>query len=120
MGRRAPTAIFLCVALCGTTVWLNGAEPLTIRVSPAIARQPALLKVVARIEADGRNRSLEIVAQSDAFFTSSQVQLDNGDGQRVWNFEFRDLPQGKYEVTGTLTGSGGRVAEVRRLMMVIP
>jgi len=120
MGRRAQTAVFLCVCLCGTTVSLNGAEPLTIRVSPSVARQPALLTVVAHVEADGRNRSLEIVAKSDAFFTSSQVQLDNGDAQRVWNFEFRDLPQGKYEVIGTLTGSGGRHAEVRRLMMVIP
>lgn len=119
MGKRAAIAVLVCVWLIGAARPINGREVLNVRVSPAITFEPAVLRIVAEIEADARNRTLEIAAQSEGYTRSSQVQVDGLDAQRVWDFEFRDLPRGNYEVTGVLTGTGGRRAVVTRLVVVV-
>ena len=93
---------------------------LTLRVTPAIAREPASLKIVAIIPADDRNCGLDIVVHSDGYERSSHIQLDGREAQRVWNLEFRDVPRGDYNVIGTLTGSEGRRATVMRVVVVMP
>ena len=77
MGKPATTALFLCGCLVGAVMPLDGGQPLTVRVSPAIAAEPAVLKVVAVVEADDRNRALEITAESDGYLRSSQIQLED-------------------------------------------
>jgi hypothetical protein len=119
MGKPATTALFLCGCLVGAVLPLDGGQPLTVRVSPAIAAEPAVLKVVAVVEADDRNRALEITAESDGYLRSSQIQLEGHDTRRVWDFEFRDVPRGDYQVTAILTGTGGRRAAVTRVVMVL-
>jgi hypothetical protein len=119
MGKRATTAVFLCGCLVGTVMPLDGGEPLSVRVSPAVAAEPAIVRVVAVVEADDRNRSLEITAESDRYLRSSQIQLEGHDARRVWDFEFRDVPRGNYQVTAILTGTGGRRAAVTRVVMVV-
>ena len=98
---------------------LDAGEPLTVRVSPAVAAEPAVLKVVAVVELDDRNRFLEITAQSDNYLRRSQIQIEGQDAPRVWDVEFRDVPRGQYQVTATLTGTGGRRAAVSRVVMVV-
>ena len=41
-----------------------------------------------------RDRALRVVAESDTFYRSSEVQLDGADSDGVNTFEFRDLPSG--------------------------
>ena len=92
---KPPTiAIVLCACLAGAAARLDGSQALAVRVTPTMAREPASVKVLAVIEADDRNRSLEIIARSSDYFRSSQIQLDGHDTQRVWEIEFRDVPQG--------------------------
>ena len=119
MGKPAMTAVFLRVCSIGAALPLDGGEPLTVRVSPTIAHEPAVLRVVAIVEADDRNRSLEVTAQSDGYLRSSQIQLEGHDARRVWDFEFKDVPRGNYEVTATLAGVDGRRAAVTRVAMVV-
>jgi len=119
MGTRATTAVFLCGCLVGTVMPLDGGEPLSVRVSPAVAAEPAVLRVVAVVEADDRNRSLEITAQSDDYLRRSEIQLEGSGARRVWDFEFRDVPRGNYQVSAILAGTGGRRAAVTRVVMVV-
>ena len=119
MGTRATMALFLCGCLVGAVMPLDGGQALTVRVSPAVAAEPAVLKVIAVVEADDRNRSLEITAQSDGYLRRSQIQLEGQDAQRAWDVEFRDVPRGNYQVTAILTGIGGRRAAVTRVVMVV-
>lgn len=119
MGTRATIALILCGCLVGSAIPLDAGEPLSVRVSPAVAAEPAVLKVIAVVEADDRNRSLEITAESDRYLRSSQIQLEGQDAQRVWDFEFRDVPRGNYQVTAILSGTGGRRAAVTRVVMVV-
>jgi hypothetical protein len=83
-------------------------ERLSMRVSPAVAFAPANLVVRAMIEANADNRAVEIVAESDDFYRSSQIQLEGEKAPRTNQFEFRSLPPGTYEVRALLIGADGQ------------
>jgi hypothetical protein len=82
----------------------NADSRLSMRVSPAVAFAPANLIVKAMIEADTDNRAVSIVAESDSFYRSSEIQLDGDRAPRTTTFEFRSMPGGVYQVTATLLG----------------
>jgi len=100
---------FLGLLMC-TAAWPAGAgesDRMTLRVSPAVAFAPANLVVRATIAADESNRAVEIVAESESFYRSSEIQLEGDRAPRTSMFEFRSLPPGTYEVRATLRGSRG-------------
>src|SRR5215831_4484632 len=105
MKKAAATTMLSCVCLIGSAMTLDGGQLLTVRVLPKVATAPANLWITAFVEADERNRSLQISAQSDDFVRTSEVQLEGRDAQRVFDFKFPNVPRGKYEVTGTLIGT---------------
>jgi hypothetical protein len=95
-------------------------EKMTLRVSPAVSFAPANLIVRATIEADPDNRAVQIVAESEDFYRSSEIQLNGDSAPRTNQFEFRSLPPGTYEVTAVLYGSSGDArAHVRQQVNVI-
>ncbi len=117
--RKLATLAAVCAYLVAGAGTLNGGQPLTLQVSPAMAPAPAFVSVRAHIEASDENRYLEIVAQSPDFYRSSRVTLDGGRAPRLSVFEFPSLPAGLYEVRGTLVGTGGQRATVTRLVKVV-
>jgi hypothetical protein len=97
--------------MCATTALPLGAreaERLAIRVSPAVSFAPANLVVRVMVATDADNRGMEIIAESQEFYRSSEIQLDGDRAPRTTTFEFRSLPPGAYEVTATLLGPGGQ------------
>ena len=113
------------VALLGVltivaAVPLGAGERMTMKVSPAVAFAPANLIVRAMIVADADNRAVEIVAESNDFYRSSQIQLEGEKAARTSMFEFRSLPPGTYEVRANLLGADGRSrAMIRQQVNVI-
>ena len=99
---------FVWASLLAVAVPLNGAERLTMRVSPTVAMAPAWVTVQTTVEADTENRALEIIVESPDFYRSSMIQLDGQHAPRVNLFQFPNLPAGQYQVTGIVAGSGGR------------
>jgi len=99
---------------------VDGAERLRLRVSPAMTVAPGFLTVQASVEVDAENRLLQVVAESPDFYRSSQIQLDGANAPRLKVIEFRNLPTGLYQVTGTLIGTQGPRATVLRLAKVAP
>ena len=100
----------LSILILTTTLpQVSGAgEPISMKVSPAVAFAPANLVVRATIEADADNRAVEIVAESADFYRSSQIQLEGDKAPRTNRFEFRSLPPGTYEVRARLIGADGQ------------
>jgi hypothetical protein len=117
--KKLATLAAVCAYLLAGAGTLNGGQPLTLQVSPAMAPAPAFISVRAHIEANDENRYLDIVAQSPDFYRSSRVSLDGGRAPRLSVFEFPSLPEGLYEISGTLVGSGGKRASVTRLVRVV-
>ena len=94
-------------ALTLMAVPLGAGERLIMSVSPAVSFAPAHLIVRAMIEADGENRAMKVVAESNDFYRASEVELDGDRAPRTSMFEFRSLPPGTYQVTATLLGADG-------------
>ena len=90
-----------------TTLPMGAGERITVKVSPSVAFAPANLVVRTMIEASEENRAIEIIAESDDFYRSSQMELEGDKAPRTTMFEFRSLPPGTYEVRAVLLGAGG-------------
>jgi hypothetical protein len=102
------------------TLRAGAGEMMTVTVSPAVAFAPATLVVRAKIEADARNRTVQIVAESSNFYRSSEIQLDGDRAPRTNTIEFRSVPSGTYEVKATLRDSTGEArASVRSQVNII-
>jgi hypothetical protein len=102
------------------TLRLGAGERITLKVSPAVAFAPANLVVRATIPADADNRAVEIVAESEDFYRSSEIQLEGDRAARTSTFEFRSLPPGAYEVRANLVGADGRSrATIRQQVNVL-
>jgi hypothetical protein len=101
-------AILAGVLIATATPPLGAGEPITMRVSPAVAFAPANLVVRATIESDAQNRAVIVSADSADFYRASELTLDGDQAPRTNTFEFRSLPPGTYEVRATLIGASGR------------
>jgi hypothetical protein len=102
------------IMMATTALPLGAGERLTIRASPAISFAPANLIVRAVIEADAQNRAVTVIADSDNFYSSSEIQLEGDQAPRTSTFEFRSLPPGIYEVKVMLIGADGRQRALAR------
>lgn len=80
---------------------------LSMKVSPAVAFAPANLTMRATIVPDNRNRVLQIIAESDGYYRSSEIQLDGERAPRTTLVHFKSVPGGVYEVSAMLKGEGG-------------
>jgi len=110
----------MAVLMLSSVPHYGARERMTLKVSPAVSFAPANLVVRTTIEADADNRSVEIIAESEDFYRSSQIELNGDNAPRTSQFEFRSLPQGTYEVKAILYGSSGEArAEVRQQVNVI-
>jgi hypothetical protein len=94
-------------------------EKLAMKVSPAVAFAPANLVVRAFVASDPDNRAIEVVAESEDFYRSSQMSLDGDKAPRTNVFEFRSLPTGAYQVSAVLIGTNGQRALVRQQISVM-
>ena len=95
----------LLVASAGS---LGADARLSMKVSPAVAFAPANLTMRATVVPDSRNRTLQIIAESDGYYRSSEVQLDGERAPRTTLMYFRSVPGGVYQVRATLKGEGGQ------------
>jgi len=91
---------------------IGGASRLHMRVYPTVAAAPTKLWVYMRVERDIQHRAIEIIAESEDFYRSSEIQLDGDRAPRTNVFEFRGMPAGLYDVSAVLKGQGGYSIEV--------
>ena len=119
MRKIATLGFVFCACLLAWEAPSTGTEMVALRVSPAMAREPASLRIGATIEPDERNRALEFAVRSSGYTTSSEVPLDGINARRVWETEIRDVPHGEYDVTATIIGTGGRRGTASRVAVVV-
>ena len=99
------------ILLCGILVLLTvplgvrTGERLAMRVRPTVAIAPADLIVRTMVEANAANRSIEIIADSEDFYRSSEIPLDGEKAARSAQFWFRNLPSGQYCLRAVLKGA---------------
>ena len=108
------TAVFL------TAAPINGTESLKMSVSPAQSLAPAYLRVRVTVEPNAVNRTVVVVAESDAYYRSSEMPLEGEQGPRTLLFEFRGVPSGDYQIRGVVgDAKGHEVATAKQNVFVI-
>jgi hypothetical protein len=119
MGKGLHVAILGSGLLLAAST-LDGSEPLRMRVTPALGTAPGFLTVRVSVETVPDDRFLEVVAESADFYRSSQITIDGRNASRLSIFEFRNLPTGRYQVTGVLVGTHGPRATAWGVATVAP
>ena len=113
----------VAVLLCGfllTVAPLGGSESVKISVSPAQSIAPANLFIRMSIEPNAVNRTVQVVAESDDYYRSSEIALEGDEGPRTVFLEFRSVPGGTYEIRGIVAdGRGHEVASAHQNVFVI-
>ncbi len=121
--RRSTASLVVLAAMSalwqvtGSSV-VTAREPLVVRVSPMMAQPPAFITVRADVEVHEDNRSLEISAEGDDFFTSSRIPLEGSKAPRFSEVYFENVPAGSYRVKAVLFGSQGERATIIRTVTV--
>jgi hypothetical protein len=115
--------ILLCgmLVLVAMPVGTRTGERLEMRVSPAVSMAPADLIVRMTIESNASNRAIEIIAESEDFYRSSEIPLDGAQAPRSTRMAFRSLPGGAYTVRAVLKGANEQLlAQTRQEISVVP
>jgi len=98
---------WLCGLLVVVALPVAGGDRMTMKVSPAQAFAPSLLRVRVRIEPEADNRSLTVTVDSGEFYRSSEMPLDGDRAPKTIQLEFPGLPEGDYDVVGIVKDSAG-------------
>lgn len=104
------------IIACVSANEIAGSDPVSISVSPAVAREPARITIRVSVEPDADNRAIDVSAESEGFFRRSYRQLEGERSARTNVFEYNGLPAGDYDVRAVLIaadGSPGATAVVK-------
>ena len=115
-------AIFavLCVCALGGRGKVGGNELLKLDISPRVAPAPGFVRVQTHVDASDDRRWLEVSADSAAFSRTSSVELEGRSAPRATEFNFQNLPAGRYEFSAVLIGPRGVLAMATRTAEIVP
>jgi hypothetical protein len=104
--RTLLVRIVFCVAMA-TTAWsADAGDSLMARVR-STTLSPGDLTIVALIEPDARNRTIDFMVTSDDFYRRSVSELAGARAPRVNAVTYHNLPAGAYHVAVTVVGTDG-------------
>jgi len=120
MGRsRAAATGVLTMLLTASMTAASSKQPMDVSVGPMVCFEPGNIRIMSRVEPAAANRLLVIVVESDAHYTSSEVQLDGDHAPRSHVVYLKNLPAGEYQVVATLLTSTGQSRIVRNAFQVM-
>jgi hypothetical protein len=91
-----------------------------LHVSPVLSERGDML-VQVLVTRDAENQWMKVTAESEVYYSSSEMELEGEYSARVKVIRFRGVPAGWYEVTGTVFDNRQHVKGLaRRSVMVFP
>jgi hypothetical protein len=112
-------AVPLVTVLPRVTV-LHANDFLQLHVSPVLSERGDML-VQVLVTRDADNQWMKVTAESEGYYSSSEMELEGEYSPRVKVIRFRGVPAGWYEVTGTVFDHRQHVKGLaRRSVMVFP
>ena len=123
--RMAVAVLMLLLAFPIVTVLpvapvLQATDFLELHVSPILSDRGDML-VQVLVTRDAENQWMKITAESEGYYSSSEMELEGEYSARVKVIRFRGVPAGWYEVTGTVFDHSKHVKGVaRRSVLVFP
>jgi len=111
---------FPIVTVLPAVAVLRATDFIELHVSPILSERGDML-VQVLVTRDAENQWMKVTAESEAYYSSSEMELEGEYSARVKVIRFRDVPAGWYEVTGTVFDQNKHVKGLaRRSVMVFP
>src|SRR5262245_53999969 len=108
------------VALLPLSTLLRANDFVQLHVSPVLTDRGDML-VQVLVTRDSENQWMKVTAESETYYSSSEMELEGEYSPRVKVIRFRGVPAGWYEVTGTVFDHSKHVKGLaRRSVMVFP
>jgi hypothetical protein len=99
---------------------LHANDFVQLHVSPVLSDRGDML-VQVLVTRDAENQWMRITAESEVYYSSSEMELEGEYSARVKVIRFRGVPAGWYEVTGTVFDHRQHVKGLaRRSVLVFP
>ena len=125
--RRRMAAVVLMIVLNGSFVdvpsvatRLQAEDFVQLHVSPVLSDRGDMT-VQVLVARDAENQWMKVTAESESYYSSSEMELEGEYTARVKVIRFRSVPSGWYEVTGTVFDSRKHVKGLaRRSVLVFP
>jgi len=123
--RMAVVVLMLVLAVPLVTVLpvatvLHANDFVQLHVSPVLSDRGDML-VQVLVTRDAENQWMKITAESEVYYSSSEMELEGEYSARVKVIRFRGVPAGWYEVTGTVFDHRQHVKGLaRRSVLVFP
>ena len=118
-------AVVLMIVLNGSFVAvpptrLHAEDFVQLHVSPVLSDRGDMT-VQVLVARDAENQWMKVTAESESYYSSSEMELEGEYTARVKVIRFRSVPSGWYEVTGTVFDSRKKVKGLaRRSVLVFP
>ena len=106
--------IWLCGLCVAVALPVSGGDRMAMVVTPAYALAPSPLRVRIRIEPSAENRSLMVSADSVECYRGSEIPLEGERAPKTIDLEFRDVPEGVYEIVAIVRDGAGQQRSVAR------
>jgi hypothetical protein len=108
------------VAVPSVTTCLQADDFIQLQVSPVLSDRGDMT-VQVLVTRDAENQWMKVTAESESYYSSSEMELEGQYTARVKVIRFRGVPSGWYEVTGTVFDSRKHVKGLaRRSVLVFP
>jgi len=108
------------VVIMPLTALVHANDFVQLHVSPTLSDRGDML-VQVLVTRDAENQWMRVTAESETYYSSSEMELEGAYSPRVKIIRFRGVPAGWYEVTGTVFDHHQHVKGLaRRSVMVFP
>jgi hypothetical protein len=108
------------VVIIPLTALVHANDFVQLHVSPTLSDRGDML-VQVLVTRDAENQWMRVTAESESYYSSSEMELEGEYSPRVKVIRFRGVPAGWYEVTGTVFDHHQHVKGLaRRSVMVLP
>ena len=98
----------------------NADDFVQLHVSPVLSDHGDMT-VQVLVTRDAENQWMKVTAESESYYSSSEMELEGEYSPRVKVIRFRGVPAGWYEVTGTVFDHRQHVKGLaRRSVLVFP
>ena len=108
------------VVVRSVTTRLQAEDFVQLHVSPVLSDHGDMT-VQVLVTRDAENQWMKVTAESESYYSSSEMELEGEYSPRVKVIRFRGVPAGWYEVTGTVFDHRQHVKGLaRRSVLVFP
>jgi hypothetical protein len=121
--RTVAVVLFVFVAVSlftatSTVSVVRANDFIQLMVSPTLSENNDMF-VQVLVARDADNQLMRVTAESESYFSSSEMILDGEYSPRIRSIRFRSVPSGSYEVTGTVYDRRSKVKGSARKTVLV-